>query len=285
MIFNNYRAMRYVTEISDEAFTPELICEIHRIVTDGTLANPASAGQLQSNPDPSDRVAVYDAQNQILHRPPPVDELPSRLETLCRFANGETDSDRWVPPVVRAIVTHFMVGYDHYFEDGNGRTARALFYWSMLQQGYWLTEYLTISKILKTAPSKYAKSFIYTEQDDGDLTYFLLYQLGVVQRALTELDVYLARKVTELHDTRLLLSAAPGEFNHRQLALLEAAMKDPAIVFTAVTHSQSHNVSVETARQDLVNLDSRGLLDKHRVKRQHLWSPAANLQKVLKGHD
>jgi Fic family protein len=63
-----------------------------------------------------------------------------------------------------------MLGYEHPFEDGNGRTARALFYWSMLNQGFWLTEFLTVSKILRKAPAKYARSFLYTEQDSNDLT-------------------------------------------------------------------------------------------------------------------
>ena len=70
----------------------------------------------------------------------------------------------WVP-VLRATLPaiHFMVGYDHYFEDGNGRTARAFFYWSMLRQGYWLAEFLSISRVLRAAPARYARSFLLTE--------------------------------------------------------------------------------------------------------------------------
>jgi Fic family protein len=116
------------------------------------------------------------------------------------------------------MTLHFMMGYDHYFEDGNGRTARLLFYWSMLRHVYWLTEFLSISKILTNAPGQYGRSFFYTEQDSGDLTYFFLYHLKVITRAINELDAYLARKVQELRETRVLLSAIPGEYNHRQLA-------------------------------------------------------------------
>ena len=60
-----------------------------------------------------------------------------------------------------------MFGYDHYFADGNGRIARTSFYWSMLHHGYWLAEYLAISKILRAAPGRYGDSYQYTE-DDGD---------------------------------------------------------------------------------------------------------------------
>jgi Fic family protein len=283
MIFNNYRAMQYVASNHERPLTPETVCELHRIVTDGTLRDPESAGRIQSNPDPSDRVAVFDEDNRILHSPPPVGELEERLQELCNFANGESDAGTWVPPVVRALAIHFMFGYDHYFEDGNGRTARALFYWSMLHEGYWLTEYLTISRILKQAPTKYSRSFMHVEVDSSDLTYFLIYHLKVIHRALDDLDEYLTRKVKELKETRLLLSSAPGgEYNHRQLALLESALKDSAQIFTMASHAQSHQVALETARQDLRRLQSRGLLARTKIGRKFAWQAAPDLTDLLK---
>jgi Fic family protein len=280
MILNNYNAMRFVGSIRDRELTPELLCEVHRIVTEETLDNPTEAGRIQSDPDPSARVAVFGDGNQIIHRPPPVETLQGRLQSLCNFANS-TKTSPYLPPLLRAVTIHFMVGYDHYFEDGNGRTARALFYWSMLREGYWLTEFLTISRILKQAPSKYARSFILSEQDDGDLTYFFIYHLDVISRAISELDSYLARKVRELRTTRVLLASTPGEYNHRQLALLELALKDPSCHFTVVSHSTSHNVSPETARQDLSNLAERGLLDQRREGKRFVWQPINQLAEKI----
>lgn len=276
MILNNYRAMQFVRELRDVDLSPSLICEIHKIVTEDTLDNPDMAGRIQSNPDPDDRVLVFGDEGQVIHRPPPVQELPKRLEHLCAFAN-EIDRGAWVHPVLRALTIHFMMGYDHYFEDGNGRTARAVFYWSMLRQGYWLTEFLAISRILKRAPARYARSFVLTEQDDGDLTYFFIYHLGVIQRAIGELNEYLAAKVQEIQQTKSRLAATAGEYNHRQLALLELAMKDPLATFTAQSHATSHNVSGETARQDLQDLEARGLLLRQKRGRRFQWKPAEDL--------
>src|SRR5262249_24290671 len=97
-------------------------------------------------------------------RPNPARATPGartagRLARLCAFAN-ETSDATWMQPVLRSLAVHFMVGYDHYFEGGNGRTARALFYRSMLKRGYWLTEFLTISRILNKAPAQYARSYL-----------------------------------------------------------------------------------------------------------------------------
>ena len=44
---------------------------------------------------------------------------------------------------------------DHPFQDGNGRAARALFYWSMLRHDYWMFEFTSISRFLAKAPARY----------------------------------------------------------------------------------------------------------------------------------
>lgn len=284
MIYNNYIAMRRVAELRDTELTPELICELQHIITEDTLDNPDAAGKLQSDPDPNERVAVWGwdpGGEQPVYFPPPVEELPSRIQRLCDFANASDDRDSWMQPVLRSLVIHFMMGYDHYFEDGNGRTARLLFYWSMLRRGYWLMEFVTISTILKNAPAKYGRSFLYTEQD-GDLTYFLSYHLEIIVRALNDLDGYLARKVQELRETRVLLSATPREYNYRQLALLEHAIKNPNAIYTIQSHSRSHNVSEETARNDLRDLESTDLLERSKAGRHFTWSPTQNLPAVIR---
>jgi Fic family protein len=281
MILNNYRAMQHIREISHLPFTPERICEVHRIVTEKTLNDPASAGRMQSDPDPGDRVKILDEEDRLLHRPPPVEELPLRIQNLCDFANADINSSPYVPPVVRALTIHFMMGYDHYFEDGNGRTARALFYWSMLKQGFWLTEHLAISLILKEAPAKYARSFIYTEQDDGDLTYFFIYHLDVIRRALESLDRYLHKKTIELQHARSLLIGGPGGFNHRQVALLQSATRDPSNYYTAESHTNYHGVAKQTARNDLYDLENRGLLERTKIGKQFAWVPRADMIKAL----
>ena len=179
-------------------------------------------------------------------------------------------------PVVRAILIHFWLGYDHPFEDGNGRTARALFYWSMRESGYWLTEYLSISRILQHAPAKYSEAFIRTETDGGDATYFLIYQLGVIRRAVGELDAYLARKVKEVQTVESRIKEE-GSLNHRQLALLGDALRSPHRRYTYASHAKSHGVTPETARTDLTALRERGYLQRTSGGRRHTYVPVVDL--------
>lgn len=279
MILNNYNAMRRVGGLSSKPLTPDIICEIHRIVTDGTLENPDASGRFQLPGE--ERVLVLDERDRLLHRPPPAELLPKRIEQLCAFANGETGQG-YLPPVLRAITIHFMLGYEHPFEDGNGRTARILFYWSMLNQGFWLTEFLTVSKILRKAPSQYARSFLHTEQDSNDLTYFHLYHLGIIKRAIVELQEYLKIKMQEVRDLQRSLAMLPGEFNHRQLALLDNAVKDPRQRYTALSHATSHGVSDETGRKDLLQLEERGLLERVKMGKRFSWVAVGGLMERLK---
>ena len=274
MIVNNYLGMLRVREARHEPLTPALICEFHRIITDRTLDDPDNCGRIQL-PSGS-RVVVEDIEGNVLHVPPAAEELPERLRRLCDFANGASDT-AYVPPVVRAIVVHFMLGYDHPFLDGNGRTARLLFYWSMLSQDYWLAEFLPISRLLARAPAKYARSFLHSEQDDGDLTYFVLYQLGIIQRAITDLYQYLDRKVAETKRLRKVLADMSRRFNHRQLALLEHAIRNPNARYTVASHGRSHNVVPQTARMDLQGLERQELLTRITSNRGHAWVPADDL--------
>lgn len=278
MILNNYRAMNFVRERQDRDLTPETVLELHRLVTEETLHDPETAGRLQT-PD-EHRIRVADDVGELLHTPPPAEQLEQRLEAMCDFANREDAGDDYLHPVVRSVILHFWLGHDHPFEDGNGRTARALFYWSMLRRGYWLTEFLTISSILKQAPSKYARSYLYSEWDDNDLTYFVLSQLEVVLRAIEGLKAYLQRKMAEVRETEALLRETT--LNHRQIALIGHALRTPGASFTFKSHARSHSVVYQSARTDLLDLEGRGLLHKRKSGRAYVFYPVEDLADRLR---
>lgn len=263
MILDNFEAIQFVRSLKDRAITPADVRELHRVTTRGTLDDPPAAGKLQTPAD--ERVAVVDrGTQQILFQPPPAGQLERRMVEMCRFANGETPARQFVHPVVRAVMLHFWLAYDHPFEDGNGRTARALFYWAMLNRGYWLFEYVSISPILRTAFAAYGRSYLYSESDENDATYFLVYQLEVMLRGIARLDEYLQKKVSQITGVERRLRHA-SRFNHRQLALLSHALRHPGADYTIKSHQRSHNVAYATARADLLGLTKARLLIERRL--------------------
>lgn len=273
MILNNYRMIQHIREIADQPLTPERILEIHRIVTRETLDDPVKAGALRSG---EDRVIIEDiASGEVLHDPPPAEELAGRLEALCEFANAE---EPWIHPVIRAIVLHFQLAYDHPFVDGNGRTARALFYWLVLRKKFWLFEYLTISSIINKAPVQYGRAFLYVETDGGDLTYFILYHLGVIERAVGALRQYLRAKQDQQRSMMAGMRKM-GILNPRQAALLSHALRHPDAVYTIASHQRSHGVVYQTARTDLLEMTEKNWLRKSKQGKRYVFRPDPMLNK------
>jgi Fic family protein len=282
MIVNNYRAMLFIRDIRDEDLTPSIILELHKIVTENALDNPDAVGRWRL---PKENIAVYDERDGTsLHVPPEAHELDERIEKLCEFAN-EGDTEPFLHPVIRAMLLHFLIGYDHPFVDGNGRTARALFYWHMAKHKYWLVEFVSISSILKNAPAQYSRSFLLSETDDNDLTYFLLYQCDVILKAIVALHEYLSKKIEEQRQTEVLLKGPSGirrQFNHRQLAVLAHAQRHPGAHYTIRSHQTSHNVTYQTARTDLLDLAQSELLDKIKKQRTFVFIAPGDLNKRIR---
>ncbi|MGZ4981117.1 MAG: Fic family protein [Methylobacter sp.] len=281
MIFNNYQAMQFIREYKEEKLTPAMILQLHRILTEATLDDAGKAGQYR---DAGDDIHVVDASGTVsLHTPPEAPELPERIERLCQFAN-DLDGKDFIHPVIRAIILHFMIGYDHPFIDGNGRTARALFYWSMANQQYWLMEFISISRIIKQAPAQYGRAYLYTETDDNDLTYFIIHQLEVIKKAINALHEHLERKAAELHDIEKKLdgSVLQGQLNHRQLAILRHALDHPNAIYSIQEHQAAHKISYQTARTDLLKLaDHFKILSKRKYGNLFVFVAPPDLGKTL----
>ena len=278
MIFNNLRGMEFIRLKQNESLTPQLVLDIHEEMMTGTI-DDENLGRLQTLDDERVNV-VSNFTHKVVHRPPTADQLEDRLEDLCKFANAEGEKE-FFHPVIRAIILHLWLAYDHPFEDGNGRTARALFYWCMLNSGYWLFEFISISSILRQASGRYARAYLYTETDANDATYFLVHQLHVIHKALESLEKYLEKKSTEIRRAEKVLRGFSG-INHRQLALLSHALRKPNADFTINSHKISHRVAYATARADLLNLVKLGLLSKRTISNAMHFSPGDALYELMK---
>jgi Fic family protein len=278
MILNNFRAMERIEELAREELTSGLVFELHRILVDGTPDDAEKAGVFRAA---EDRVVVELLHTvETAHVPPAAADLPDRMERLLDFANQETP-DEWLHPVLRAVILHFMIGYDHPFVDGNGRVARALFYWAMLRYGYPLTKYLSISRVLREAPVQYARAYLHTETDGSDLTYFVDHQIQVILQSIESLARYVDRKASETRVLEADIRDSSG-LNPRQVRLLGHALRNPGFEYTVRSHQSSHRVVNNTARADLVDLVDRGLLIRSMRGRRHTFIAPRDLRTRLR---
>ena len=237
MILNNFLAMQRIHKLAEQELNFRRLMNLHTTLMEDTLDDPGTRA--------------------------PVERLEAGVKELIAFANHAASDRPFLHPVIRAVVLHFWLASLHPFADGNGRTARALFYWSLLRQGYWWFRFVSISRLLNEAQAQYYRAFLYTQSDENDLTYFIIHQLDVIKRAIDGLDIYLERKADQIREVEKRLPA--GLLNHRQIELLSHAIRHPNAEYSIKSHQTSHNVAYATARADLFGLSDRGLLDKRRI--------------------
>lgn len=255
MIVNNYQTIQFVVQNKNTPLTVELLQHIHRLMTENTLDNPEDAGRFRTN---DDVVVENGITHEVVHRPPSYTEIPEFVKGLCQFFN-EKKSKVFIHPIIRGIIIHFMIAYMHPFADGNGRTARTLFYWYMLKQKYWLTEYLSISRVIAKSKKSYEKSFRYTESDMNDTGYFVAYNLRVLDLSFKQLQGYLKRKQEEKKAANTFLQL--GDISDRQAQIIKMFVDNPKEVITVKDIQSKFFISATTAKSDIMGLVNQGLLN------------------------
>jgi Fic family protein len=264
MILNNFITMKHIVQHKNEDISPEQILAIHQLISSNTLDDAKDEGKFRDN----DEVYVINHLNsEIVHTPPPKQEIKNLISDLCQFFN--TDTEDFIHPIIKGCIIHFMVGWIHPFVDGNGRTARALFYWYMLKKGYWLTEYLSISRIIKDSKTQYEKAYLYTETDNNDLGYFITYHIKTMEKAYDALKEYINRKQKEVFQAAKFMKIP--NVNDRMAQILKILNDDQERVLTTKEIESRFNVSNFTARADLKALVELGFVDVIQVnkKKQH----------------
>ena len=278
MIVNNYEAMRWIVHNKNTEMTTERIRQIHHVITNKTLHNKNEEGEFRTHDD----IHIVDVQTgTIVHTPPSHTVLDDLMHQYCLLANDDLKQDFFLHPVARAITLHFLMGYIHPFADGNGRTARALFYWYLIRKGYWLIEYMSVSRIILGSKAQYARAYQHTELDEMDLTYFLLYNLTAIRQAHEDLKKYIHKKSREKKNTLDLLRNT--NYNERQISVLQEILNDDKNIFTVSQIEAKFEVSNQTARNDLNRLVEDGILQSRKNGKQIKFIPTPDSIKKISG--
>ena len=265
MIVNNYQTIRRLKELRDKPLSRELILEIHHEITRGTLESEADETEFRT----CDDIVVSSKADptKTYHYPPECKKIPAMMDDLIAFANNE---DEFIHPIVKAIIIHFLMGYIHPFNDGNGRTARALFYWFALKHHYDLLEYISISRIFVHAPAQYTRAYLLTETDSNDMTYFIDFNIHIIGRALEDLKQYIVRKKQEESASLHLVEQIP-DLSFRQAEILRDFIRYPTRYYTISEIAGKYKVSLPTARTDLLLLEEKGKLKKYQDGKRQVF--------------
>lgn len=265
MIVNGYQTIQKIVRLKEKKITPEIILELHKNITQDTLKDKAYEGQWRTNNEVvvGDQIEV----EKIYHRPPNYKDIPELMKEFCEFASEDTGE--FIHPIIKGVILHFLIGYIHPFEDGNGRTARTILYWYVLTRGYWLFEFMAISRIILRAKVKYGLAYLYTETDDNDLTYFIDYNLDCIEEALYDMEKYIQQKQQEQADALKWIKSL--NVNLRQAEILKEFVKNPEKSFVVNEIINTYGVAYDTARNDLLYLTKLGYLEKVKVQKKYLF--------------
>lgn len=261
MILNNYKTIRFISEHKGDEISLEKLFEIHKLVTENTLEKK-NVGVFR---DHNEIHVMNEITGEIVHTPPSHKELNTLMNSFCEFFNTE-GTKNFIHPIAKASILHFLIGYIHPFVDGNGRTARAIFYWYLLKNGYWLTEYMSISRVIMKTKIQYEKAYLYTEIDEMDVTYFIHYQVKVLIQAFEDLKSYVAKKKKE--ENKLSKYLKVKNINERQAQILFWLEEDENRFFSVKEIEKIYSITNQTARTDLEELVKKGYLKKIAINKK-----------------
>lgn len=254
MILNNYKVLQQIeSKYKDEPLSIFMLQEIQMQLVQNTLSPEYIPGSFRKDSD--DILVFYD--QKIAHTPPRISFVLKELERLVDYANNT----EFIHPIIKAIELHFWLGYLHPFPDGNGRLARAIFYWYLFKNNYWAMAYLPISTLLKRSPHDYAYSYIYAEQDNLDFTYFFDYNIKRISASIKQFQKHINLKSTQNIENITKIKSKFPSLNNRQVHTLQFLLKNPHASTSANSYCLINAVTLRTAYEDLKKMRALNLLD------------------------
>ena len=280
MIVNNYLAMQKMEEWKDLDLTEDILLDLQKILLDQTVDDQSIIGRFRYD---DDEIVVHDPiTGEVAHTPPEQKVMMSELKEMIAYANTPEDNqEEFTHPVIKATILHFWFAYLHPFVDGNGRSSRAIFYWFLLKRNYWLIEYISVSRAIKQSRKAYDNAFLYSENDDNDMTYFLLYITETFKKSILQFMDHFEKKMKETEELRKTTSIL-GTFNVRQVAVLKYFLVHSDEYIDVITHQNKHGISRPSAYNDLRLLVQKGYLVETRKSKRFVYMPnIAKIKKIL----
>lgn len=258
MIVNNYQAMLFITnEIKDVVLSKEVLLDLQALLTRNTLDDEWKSWRFRTD---EDNIVVMDAITwEIYHKPPTEEVMKEEIKNLIDFANDKDET--FIHPFIKATILHFWIWYLHPFCDWNWRTARAIFYRYLNKKWYRDFTYIPISRTIKNSKKQYWDSYIYSEQEWHDLTFFLVYIAQKTRQAFKEYREFIKKQKEEHNKLQVIISSTYNVLlNERQLSLVNYFIKNPEKYINNSIYQNQYKVSPNTAKTDLLWLKEIGLL-------------------------
>lgn len=260
---NAEAVMRFVARTLGEEparpLTEELICELHRLTTQGIDYPHNEPGTYRSH-----------AVNVGSYIPPREAATVRRLMvTLIDWLNSPPVTN-W-SPIIRAIAAHFYFVSIHPFGDGNGRTARAIESYLLYQTGVNVLGFYSLSNFYYRNQAEYFQQLNRCQTEEArDLTPFIRFAVAGLVEELETVHLEIINAVTKITFRdyyRDLLSLSEGmstAVRGRLLVFMESldgSIEEAELLSQRTPLSAIWSgLSAKTRARDLARLESLGLV-------------------------
>lgn len=130
---------------------------------------------------------VYVVSDRVEHSGLDHKKVPEFMKSLIAFINAEDG----INDLIKAAIIHFYIAYVHPYFDGNGRMARLVHLWFLIQKGYQSALFIPFSSQIEKSRKAYYDAFTAVEENKNysgiiDVTPFILYFINNVYNKINE---------------------------------------------------------------------------------------------------
>lgn len=252
MIVNNRDALEFIRAQRTKPFSHGLICDLQNILVRNThKQHPITVGAYRLGP-----IYVVDGQGQVVYEGPPASAASVMMESYVRWLNAETG----LHPLIKAALVHLYFIHVHPFDDGNGRSARALSNLYLMKRDYQFINFLAPSDYFDHHRGDYYQAIRNAETHGSDATFFILYYLKALADQLKKVqaEIQLENKVKDV--VELLSAKVQAQLDKKQMKALQWMLENPNAM-TTKKYCKLGRCSDETARKDFNRLMEMGLIE------------------------
>jgi Fic family protein len=207
-----------------------------------------SSGPMQVVSGPTGRERVH-------YEAPPASRLDREVKAFVDWFNAEAGID----PVLKAGVAHLWFVTIHPFDDGNGRIARAIADMALARSEQTSQRFYSMSAQIRQERNAYYEMLESTQKGDLDITSWLQWFLGCLDRAFDGAATILANVFKKARFWEKHTGAA---FNERQRDMLNRLLGEFEGKVTSSKWAKLEKCSQDTAFRDIDDLIARRILIK-----------------------
>lgn len=194
-------------------------------------------------------------REQVHYEAPAAERLPAEMSAFLAWFNGDAPLD----PVLKAAIAHLWFVTIHPFDDGNGRIARAIADMALARSEGSRQRFYSMSSQIRHERKDYYDMLERTQKGDVDITTWLVWFLGCLNRAFEGAETILA---SVMRKARFWEALTGQPLNDRQRQVVNRLLDGFEGKLTSSKWAKLTKTSPDTALRDINELLARGILVK-----------------------